>query len=140
MSSGTFVGASGGTSDEAIDVNGDFALTGGSFTSTRATLSVSGDFTDTGGTFTHNSGTVALDGTGQELFGSGGGQALADEVGVPLLARVPLDPLVREAADAGAAVAEVAPDSEGALAIAALAEAVAATRAGGIRKPLTVLS
>src|SRR5213596_4138798 len=35
-----------------------------------------------------------LAGTGQELFGSGGGQALADEVGVPLLARIPLDPLV----------------------------------------------
>jgi hypothetical protein len=34
----------------------------------------------------------------------------------------------------------VAPDSEGALAIAALAESVAASRAGTIRKPLTVLS
>jgi len=65
---------------------------------------------------------------------------LADEVGVPLLARIPLDPLVREAADAGAAIAEVAPDSEGGLAIAGLAEAVAATRTGVIRKPLTVLS
>jgi ATP-binding protein involved in chromosome partitioning len=81
-----------------------------------------------------------LAGSGQELFGSGGGQALAEDVGVPLLARIPLDPLVREAADAGAAVAEVAPDSEGALAITGLAEAVAATRAGAIRKPLTVLS
>jgi hypothetical protein len=37
-------------------------------------------------------------------------------------------------------VAEVAPDSEAAAAIAALAESVAATRAGVIRKPLTVLS
>ena len=42
-----------------------------------------------------------LAGTGQELFGSGGGQALADEMGVPLLARIPLDPLMREAADDG---------------------------------------
>jgi Flp pilus assembly CpaE family ATPase len=47
---------------------------------------------------------------------------------------------MREAADDGSPVAEVAPDSEAAAAIAALAESVAATRAGVIRKPLTVLS
>jgi ATP-binding protein involved in chromosome partitioning len=81
-----------------------------------------------------------LVGTGQELFGAGGGQALADEIGVPLLARIPLDPLLREAADDGFPAAEVAPDSEGAAAIAALAESIAASRAGTIRKPLTVLS
>jgi ATP-binding protein involved in chromosome partitioning len=80
-----------------------------------------------------------LVGTGDELFGSGGGQALADEIGVPLLGKVPLDPVLREAADAGDPVQEVAPESEAAIAIAALAEAVAATRAGSIRKPLTVL-
>jgi hypothetical protein len=37
-------------------------------------------------------------------------------------------------------VAEIAPSSEAAEAIAALAESVAATRAGTIRKPLTVLN
>ena len=47
---------------------------------------------------------------------------------------------MREAADDGCPVAEVAPDSEAAAAIAALAESVAALRAGSIRKPLTVLS
>src|ERR671922_1944551 len=31
-----------------------------------------------------------LAGTGQELFGAGGGQRLAEEMGVPLLGRVPL--------------------------------------------------
>lgn len=81
-----------------------------------------------------------LVGTGQELFGSGGGQALADEIGAPLLGRIPLDPALREAADDGVPLLEVAPESEAALAITALAEAVAATRAGAIRKPLTVLS
>ncbi|HXG76365.1 MAG TPA: Mrp/NBP35 family ATP-binding protein [Gaiellaceae bacterium] len=80
-----------------------------------------------------------LAGTGQELFGSGGGQRLADEVGVPLLGRIPLDPALREAADEGRPVQEAAPESEAARAVAALAEAVAATRAGAIRKPLTVL-
>jgi hypothetical protein len=47
---------------------------------------------------------------------------------------------MREAADDGCPVGEVAPDSEAALAVAALAESVAAMRAGAIRKPLTVLS
>jgi ATP-binding protein involved in chromosome partitioning len=80
-----------------------------------------------------------LAGTGQELFGSGGGQRLADEIGAPLLARIPLDPVLRESADDGRPVFEVAPDSEAAQAISALAGAVAASRAGTIRKPLTVL-
>jgi ATP-binding protein involved in chromosome partitioning len=81
-----------------------------------------------------------LAGTGQELFGAGGGQALADEMGVQLLARIPLDPVMREAADDGCPVAEVAPDAESAVAVTALAESVAALRAGAIRKPLTVLT
>jgi ATP-binding protein involved in chromosome partitioning len=80
-----------------------------------------------------------LVGTGQEIFGSGGGQRLADEMGVPLLARIPLDPVLRESADAGNPVLEVAPESASAEAIAVLAEAVHASRAGTIRKPLTVL-
>ena len=80
-----------------------------------------------------------LAGTGQELFGSGGGQRLADEIGAPLLARIPLDPVLREAADDGNPVLEVAPDSESAQAISALADSVAASRAGIIRKPLTIL-
>jgi ATP-binding protein involved in chromosome partitioning len=80
-----------------------------------------------------------LAGSGQELFGSGGGQALADEIGVPLLARIPLDPVMREAADDGNSVLEVAPESEAAEAIVALAESLTASRAGTIRKALTVL-
>lgn len=80
-----------------------------------------------------------LVGTGQEIFGSGGGQALADEIGTTLLARIPLDPVLRESADEGTPVLEVAPDSESAQAILALAHSVAASRAGTIRKQLTVL-
>jgi ATP-binding protein involved in chromosome partitioning len=81
-----------------------------------------------------------LVGSGLELFGAGGGQQLADEIGAPLLARIPFDPALREAADRGEPVVEVAPDSEGARAITSLAEAVAASRQGTIRKALTVLS
>jgi ATP-binding protein involved in chromosome partitioning len=81
-----------------------------------------------------------LVGTDQEIFGSGGGQALAEEVGSTLLGRIPLDPLLREAADGGRSVLEWAPESEAAVAIAALAERVQAVRQGQIRKALTVLS
>jgi ATP-binding protein involved in chromosome partitioning len=74
-----------------------------------------------------------LAGTGQEIFGSGGGQRLAQEIGVPLLGRIPLDPVLRESADDGLSVLEVAPDSESAQAIMALAEVVAGSRPGTIR-------
>jgi ATP-binding protein involved in chromosome partitioning len=80
-----------------------------------------------------------LAGTGQEIFGSGGGQRLAQEIGVPLLGRIPLDPVLRESADLGLSVLETEPDSEAAQAIVSLAEVVAGSRAGSIRKPLTVL-
>ncbi len=40
-------------------------------------------------------------GSTYELFGSGGGQHLADEVGVPLLGSVPFDPAVGAGGDAG---------------------------------------
>ena len=42
-----------------------------------------------------------------ELFGAGGGQALADEIGVPLLARIPLEPAVARGGDEGRQVALV---------------------------------
>ncbi len=81
-----------------------------------------------------------LVGTGQEIFGSGGGQRLADEIGVPLLGSVPLDPALREAGDAGMPILEAAPDAEATAAIVALAERIQRTRRGSIRKALTVLS
>jgi ATP-binding protein involved in chromosome partitioning len=81
-----------------------------------------------------------LVGTGQELFGSGGGERLASELGVPLLGRIPFDPLLREAADRGEPVVEVAPDSEAARALVGVAEQLAASQPGSIRRALTVLS
>jgi ATP-binding protein involved in chromosome partitioning len=39
------------------------------------------------------------------LFGTGGGQALADEIGVELLGRVPLEPAVAAGGDTGHPVA-----------------------------------
>jgi len=40
-------------------------------------------------------------GQSYDLFGAGGGQALADEIGVPLLGRVPIEPAVAAGGDAG---------------------------------------
>jgi ATP-binding protein involved in chromosome partitioning len=63
------------------------------------------------------------------LFGSGGGQRLATEAGVPLLAQLPLEMPVREGGDAGVPVVLSAPEAATAHAFCALAEAVmAATR------------
>ena len=75
-----------------------------------------------------------------EMFGSGGGRKLADELGVPLLGSVPLDAALREAGDTGTPVVEADPGSASARAIVAIAEAVVAARPGAIRRPLTVLS
>lgn len=64
------------------------------------------------------------DGTRYELFGSGGGQELADTIEVPLLGRIPLVPELREGGDVGRPITAVAPESEAALAFAAIAERV----------------
>jgi ATP-binding protein involved in chromosome partitioning len=47
-----------------------------------------------------------------EIFGSGGGRTLAENLEVPLLAQVPIDPKLREFADEGAPIVLQAPDSE----------------------------
>jgi ATP-binding protein involved in chromosome partitioning len=75
-----------------------------------------------------------------DAFGTGGGARLADELGVPLLATVPLDRALREAGDAGTPVVEADPDAESSQAIVALAEILAAMRQAAIRRPLTLLS
>ena len=64
------------------------------------------------------------DGTRYELFGSGGGRALADELGVDLMARVPLLPAMGRGADQGRPVATAAPGSEAEEAFEQLAKAV----------------
>lgn len=68
------------------------------------------------------------DGKRYELFGAGGGAALAEEIGVPLMAQVPLVPAMREGADVGRPVAIAAPDSEAADAFEKLAAAVEEAR------------
>lgn len=52
------------------------------------------------------------DGKAYELFGSGGGKALADRLDVPLLGQIPLVPALREGGDVGRPIVAVDPDSE----------------------------
>jgi ATP-binding protein involved in chromosome partitioning len=74
-----------------------------------------------------------LVGSGDELFGSGGGEALAREIGVPLLAKVPLDPALREAADRGEPLVWEQPEAEASREIVTLAERIsAASREQGL--------
>ncbi|MFI6027712.1 Mrp/NBP35 family ATP-binding protein [Amycolatopsis magusensis] len=59
----------------------------------------------------------APDGSRMEIFGSGGGQSVADSLSkavgspVPLLGQVPLDPRLREQGDAGTPIVLAAPDA-----------------------------
>jgi ATP-binding protein involved in chromosome partitioning len=68
------------------------------------------------------------DGTRYEIFGSGGGEALAEDLGVDLLARIPLLPAMRAGADAGEPVSVAAAGSEAEQAFITLAEAVVARK------------
>jgi ATP-binding protein involved in chromosome partitioning len=59
------------------------------------------------------------------IFGSGGGQRLADEVKLPLLAQIPLDPRIVVGGDSGAPAVVAAPDSSAAKALTAFAGRIA---------------
>jgi ATP-binding protein involved in chromosome partitioning len=79
-----------------------------------------------------------LVGSGQELFGAGGGDALASAIDAPLLGKVPLDPRLRELADEGEPLVWAEPENETARTILELAEAVSAAgrEPGTVKRPL----
>ncbi len=70
------------------------------------------------------------DGSRQEIFGSGGGQAVADSLTqtigapVPLLGQIPIDTLLREGADAGLPVVLSHPHSAAGSALKAIAQSL----------------
>jgi len=64
------------------------------------------------------------DGTRYELFGVGGGDQLADELGVPLLAQIPLVPALRAGGDLGVPIVVSEPGGESAAVFEALARAI----------------
>lgn len=77
-----------------------------------------------------------------ELFGSGGGQRLAAELGTELLGQVPLDVSLRRACDEGTPVLAVNPAAPSAMALAGIAARLPAVRRGlaGLPLPLSVVS
>jgi ATP-binding protein involved in chromosome partitioning len=66
------------------------------------------------------------DGKRYEIFGSGGGQSLSEQLEVPLLGQIPLVTALREGADDGRPITVVDPGGEAAQAFTALAEQVVA--------------
>ncbi|MCA0435614.1 MAG: Mrp/NBP35 family ATP-binding protein [Austwickia sp.] len=76
------------------------------------------------------------DGSRQEIFGSGGGQAVADSLtriigaSVPLLGQIPLDTSLREGSDQGRPVSVHAPDSPAGVALRGIARQLASRSRG----------
>lgn len=66
------------------------------------------------------------DGSTMDLFGRGGGRALAERAGVAFLGEVPIDPQVRVGSDAGAPIVVTHPESAVARALVGIAREVAA--------------
>jgi ATP-binding protein involved in chromosome partitioning len=62
-----------------------------------------------------------------DVFGSGGGERLAEQMKVPFLGRIPLDPAVVQAGDSGAPTVVSAPDSPAAKALEGVAAKVMET-------------
>jgi ATP-binding protein involved in chromosome partitioning len=74
-----------------------------------------------------------------EIFGEGGAETLAREMGLPFLGRIPLDVAVRRAGDAGTPTVLSEPDSPAGLALAAIAGRVfEALRKGASAAPAGV--
>ncbi|MGI8627994.1 MAG: P-loop NTPase, partial [Geodermatophilaceae bacterium] len=77
------------------------------------------------------------DGSRMDLFGSGGGQQVADKLSqllgapVPLLGQIPLDPALRESGDSGIPLVLSSPETAAAKALRTVADALG-TRARGL--------
>ena len=88
------------------------------------------------------------------IFGSGGGQKIADFADAPLLGQIPIDPAIREWGDVGTPVVQAAPESSVGRAFSDVAERLLARasaqdlsqgggltidRSGGVQRHLTIL-
>jgi ATP-binding protein involved in chromosome partitioning len=76
------------------------------------------------------------DGLRYELFGSGGGTLLAEQLGVPLLGQIPLVPALREGGDEGRPIVVTDPGSQASKAIQDIADRIVELRPRRIPLPL----
>ncbi len=83
---------------------------------------------------------VMPDGRREHVFGRGGGGRLAAELGVPLLAEVPLATRVQELGEAGTPVVLAEPDSDAARALSGMAEQVERLAAGAGMARLPIIA
>jgi ATP-binding protein involved in chromosome partitioning len=89
---------------------------------------------EVGGVIENMAGFVTPSGERYPIFGEGGGQLLADELEVPLLAKVPLTMSLRAQSDSGSPVVFANPDDPAAQAIRQAARGLIAL--GGIELPM----
>jgi ATP-binding protein involved in chromosome partitioning len=82
------------------------------------------------------------DGSRMEVFGAGGGAAVAESLTrtigaqVPVLGQIPMDTRVREGGDAGTPIVLAQPDAPAARALAQVADRLAVRRESLLGKPL----
>jgi ATP-binding protein involved in chromosome partitioning len=75
------------------------------------------------------------DGKRYEIFGSGGGELLAQQLSVPLLGQLPLVTALREGGDVGAPVTVTDPAGEAGLAFEAIAKRIEALGRSRVYRP-----
>ena len=75
------------------------------------------------------------DGKRYEIFGSGGGAALAEALGVPLIGQVPLVPELRQGGDVGVPITVSDPGAEAARAFEAMAGQIVSMGPGRVYRP-----
>ncbi|HEX3907342.1 MAG TPA: Mrp/NBP35 family ATP-binding protein [Mycobacteriales bacterium] len=79
-----------------------------------------------------------------DVFGVGGGQAVADSLSqllgtpVPLLGSIPIDPRLREGGDTGVPIVIDAPEADSAVALRAIAESIGSRARGLVGRSLTL--
>jgi ATP-binding protein involved in chromosome partitioning len=110
-----------GTGDVALTLSQKIAVTGAVIVTTPQPVATDDVFKSVSmckkvnipilGVVENMSYFVDTAGVRHELFGKGGGQAVADFAEAPLLGQVPIDPTVREWADKGTPVVQAMPDS-----------------------------
>jgi ATP-binding protein involved in chromosome partitioning len=101
---------------------------------------------DVAGVVENMSGLALPDGTTMDVFGTGGGDRVAETLAgavehpVPVLGRVPLEPRLREGADAGTPLVVSDPTSPAAMQLTTVAQSLLARPRGlsGMRLPLSV--
>lgn len=126
-----------GTGDASLSLAQSLNITGAVIVTTPQQVAISDVIRSVGmfeqlnvpvlGVIENMSYFVAPDtGTRYDIFGHGGGQKMAEEVGATFLGEIPLEPAVREGGDQGTPIVVRDPDSAAAQSIRQIAQTVAA--------------